>query len=115
MYFVKRKKEKWKEKIREKEMTNMDDWGHSLQFSERESALTAHYLKYSLGHPKATGPTGPPAVEQTYQSCLLIHLRKILYQLGSISTSSLLSDDALLKFTGQFPFNSAMRFLKEGL
>lgn len=41
----------------------MDDLRHSLHFSEGESALAAHYLKYTLGHPKVTDPTGAPAME----------------------------------------------------
>lgn len=41
----------------------MDHLGHSLHFSDRESALSAPYLKYSLGHPAVTDPTGAPAVE----------------------------------------------------
>lgn len=41
----------------------MDPLGQSLDFSEGESAWAAHYLKYSLGHPKVIGPTGPPAMK----------------------------------------------------
>lgn len=113
--FPQEKEQDMEKKIREKEVTNMDHLGYSLHFSEGESALAALYLEYSPGHPKAADPIGAPAMEQTYQSCLLIRFRKILYQLGSISISSLLSDDVLLKFTGQSPFNPAMRFLEEGL
>lgn len=51
------------EKIWEKEMINMDPLGNNLDFSEGESALAAHYLKYSLEHPKVTDPPDAPARE----------------------------------------------------
>lgn len=44
-------------------MINMDPLGNKLDFSEGKSALAAHYLKYSLEHPKVTDPPDAPAME----------------------------------------------------
>lgn len=51
--FPQEKQKEVERKYKRERNNKYGPFGHSLHFSEEESALAAHYLKYSLGHPKA--------------------------------------------------------------